>query len=58
MSQITLTQSPKKPYLQSEVGGEAKDPPPTDTRSNFSWMDAAGLSWILLEDPMGANDLA
>jgi tripartite-type tricarboxylate transporter receptor subunit TctC len=59
VSQITLTQIPHKPVTKlSMVGSEAKNPLSIKTKDNFSWTDMAGLSWILLDDPLNFSDYA
>jgi hypothetical protein len=57
MSQITLTRPPIEPCQEFVVGGE-KNLPPTKLKNNFSGIDAAGLSWIFLDDPFGESDVA
>ena len=58
MSQITLTRPAKKPCQEFVVGGTKKNLPPTRAKDNLPWMDAAGLSWIFVYDPMGVSDVA
>jgi hypothetical protein len=52
VSQITQVKVQKLSTIVSLVGSEAKNSLPSRAKENTSWTDVAGLSWILLDDPL------